>query len=116
MGFINSSDSWIMKKLIIDYIILTRWTDWMDVCVKIGKVVACLQHSTCFSSFRIIICGATSIRAITCLTIQIRGRILFKQGRMMQEHNEAARIEGAILNSSNHVFNFWSKYPLNFQS
>ncbi|KAF7137797.1 hypothetical protein RHSIM_Rhsim07G0157900 [Rhododendron simsii] len=40
MGFINSSDSWFIKKLIIDCIILTQWTDWMDVCVKIGKVVA----------------------------------------------------------------------------
>ncbi|KAF7146191.1 hypothetical protein RHSIM_Rhsim04G0117800 [Rhododendron simsii] len=67
IGFINSSDSWIIKKLIIDYIILTRWTDWMDVCVEIGKVVARLQHSMCYSSFRIIICRATSIRAITCL-------------------------------------------------
>ncbi|KAI8552961.1 hypothetical protein RHMOL_Rhmol06G0308700 [Rhododendron molle] len=38
MGFINSSDSWIIKKLIIDYIILTRWTNWMDAGVKIGKV------------------------------------------------------------------------------
>ncbi|KAG5565325.1 hypothetical protein RHGRI_001277 [Rhododendron griersonianum] len=40
MGFINSSDSLFIKKLIIDYFILTRWTDWMDVCVKIGKVLA----------------------------------------------------------------------------
>ncbi|XP_058189515.1 uncharacterized protein LOC131307122 [Rhododendron vialii] len=42
--------------------------------------------------------------------------ILFLEGKLMQEHNEAARIEGTILNSSNLVFNFLSKYLFNFQS
>ena len=31
------SSSWFIKKLIMEYFILTQWTDWMEVVTKVEK-------------------------------------------------------------------------------
>lgn len=57
-------------------------------------------------SAHINMCTQTSIRT---LPKNVRLNIVINDCHIIQEHNEATRIEEAFLSSSNHVFNFWSK-------
>ena len=45
------SSSWFIKKLIMEYFILTQWTDWMEVVTKVEKFRVCLQNPNSRTSF-----------------------------------------------------------------
>ena len=76
------STSWFIKKLIMEYFILTQWTDWMSVVTKVGKFKVCLPNLNSRTSFfntgRMMQIGSIHIRSSINLGSRIENMILIK--------------------------------------
>lgn len=87
--------------------IVSRTVQLIDELLIVSLPSSTNSNTSTLRFAHINMCTQTSIRT---LPKNVRLNIVMNDCHIMiQEHNEATRIEEAFLSSSNHVFNFWSK-------